>query len=115
MFAETTPTNGATAANGADVLVEPQIKGMQFAKPDETGFEFYEAWINYLVRINDETGAEITVFEFSAYGKAEAKKLERQSTTLDGAVQQALRDAGAKLMLSLSRDSKFKSWRESRK
>lgn len=89
------PDAGAPAA--CDLVVAPEIVEMQFATPEETFFEFYEAWIRYRIEMFTPTGDPIDNWEVTAYGKSPEKRFSGRATGLNNAVELALRDIGAKL------------------
>lgn len=81
----------------ADLIVAPKIKEMQFGTPEETFFDFYEAWIRYEIAVLAADGTPIDNWEIVTYGKANQKRFSSRSTGLNDAIALALRDAGAKL------------------
>lgn len=80
-----------------DVVVVPSIQEMQFATPQETFFDFYEAWIRYDIDMLNGDGSSLGKWEVTAYGKAPQKRFTRRTDGINDAIGLALRDAGAKL------------------
>jgi hypothetical protein len=87
----------ANAPTAADLVVVPTIQEMQFGTPEETFFDFYEAWIRYDISMLDPHGAPLDNWEIVTYGKANQKRFSSRSSGLNDAIALALRDAGAKL------------------
>ena len=83
------------------LLIEPVLDEMQLATPAETGFEFYEAWLKYTVNVVDKVETGPKAFSFTAYGKQNKARFTRLEKGLGQAIEQALRDAGAKLTVEL--------------
>ena len=74
----------------------PEVVEMQFATPEETGFEYFESWIKYRIAIYDGRGAELSPWQFSGYGQA--LKRGGLEAGLSAALEAALRNAGARLI-----------------
>ncbi len=89
------PTADAPAT--ADLIVVPKIMEMQFGTPQETYFDFYEAWIRYEIAMLAADGTPIDNWEIVTYGKANQKRFSGRTAGLNDAIELALRDAGAKL------------------
>ena len=92
---ENLPTVDAPAE--FDLIVAPAISEMQFTTPDETFFDFYEAWIRYDIDLLRSDGSSINKWEITAYGKSPKKYFASRTDSLKSAIGLALRDAGAKL------------------
>ncbi|MFP6681232.1 MAG: hypothetical protein VCB07_03440 [Gammaproteobacteria bacterium] len=91
----------ANALIDADLIVAPSIKEMQFATPDETFFDFYEAWIRYDIGMLAPDGTSLDNWEMVTYGKSTPTRFTSRTTGLNDAIALALRDAGAKLATGL--------------
>jgi len=85
-----------------DLTVVPKIVEMQFATPDETGFDIYEAWVQYRIVLLGSEGEPQESWEIAAYGKAPKKRLAARTDGLNEAIGYALRDIGAKLSTGIS-------------
>lgn len=99
-FSSVIPLNqipSASAPAAADLIVAPKINEMQFGTPEETFFDFYEAWISYDIAILASDGTAIDNWKIVTYGKANEKRFSSRTTGLNDAIELALRDAGAKL------------------
>jgi len=103
-FAKVVPLAQLPSANAlidADLIVAPSIKEMQFATPDETFFDFYEAWIRYDIGMLAPDGTSLDNWEMVTYGKSTPTRFTSRATGLNDAIALALRDAGAKLVTGL--------------
>lgn len=89
---------GAQAA-GLDLVLEPKIEEMQFSTPTEMKTDFYEAWIRYQLGVYEPDGSLLTTWRFEGYGKSSDKFLENANEGMNEAINVALRDAGAKLVV----------------
>ena len=81
----------------ADLIVAPKIIEMQFGTPEETFFDFYEAWIRYDIAMLAADGTPLDNWEIVTYGKSNKKRFSSRTTGLNDAISLALRDAGAKI------------------
>ncbi|HCU88410.1 MAG TPA: hypothetical protein DGR97_00610 [Gammaproteobacteria bacterium] len=93
----------------ADLIVVPKIKEMQLGTPEETFFDFYEAWISYEISLLTAAGIPIENWEIVSYGKAEKKRFSSRSTGLNDAISLALRDAGAKLSTGIRKQGTIRA------
>jgi hypothetical protein len=74
---------------------------MQFGTPEETFFDFYEAWIRYDIGMLAPDGTSLDNWEMVTYGKSTPTRFTSRKTGLNDAIALALRDAGAKLATGL--------------
>lgn len=93
------PSPGATTSH--DIVIAPAIQEIQLATPQETYFEFFEAWIRYDIDLLDNRGVALGTWQITAYGKAPKKRFARRTDGVNDAFSLALRDAGAKLVTSV--------------
>lgn len=91
------PTGPANA--GLDLVIVPRIEEMQFSTPAEMKVDFYEAWIRYHVDVVKPDGTPVTDWQFQGYGKSSTEFLKNTTEGLSEAINIALRDAGAKLVV----------------
>ncbi len=99
MFQEVTEVAGTTAGATVDAVLSPNVVEMQFALPAETRTEFYEAWIKYNMELYNHDGERIANWSVTGYGKSSTEFMKSRDKGLNAAVNQALRDAGAKFAL----------------
>ena len=102
------PAAGTTA--GVKAVLVPSIEEMQFSLPQETRLDMYEVWIKYRIRMLDMNGNVITEWPLTAYGKTETEFMKNREQGLNGAMELALRDAGAKLALGFPEAVEVKDW-----
>ena len=112
MFEQVTevPTTDTVASVHAVLL--PSVAEMQFALPLETKTDFYEAWIKYDVELYNRDGSPIANWSVTGYGKSSTEFMKGRDKGLNAAVNQALRDAGAKFALGFSRVEEVGAWLE---
>ena len=87
---------------------------MQFALPDETKTDFYEAWVKYNMELYNRDGSRIANWSVTGYGKSSTEFMKSRDKGLNAAVNQALRDAGAKFALGFPKVSDVGAWLEQR-
>ena len=98
-----TPAKGidSAAPTPGSITLAPELTAIQFATPDETGFDYFEAWVEYRVNIVDEHGDAIAPWRFTGYGQAPHERFSGLDEGLSGALTEAIRNAGAKLATGL--------------
>ena len=106
---EVTTTNGAT---GVQAVLRPSVAEMQFALPAETKTDFYEAWVKYDMELYDQDGDNIANWSVTGYGKSSTEFMKSRDKGLNAAVNQALRDAGARFALGFTRVADVSAWLE---
>lgn len=100
-------------ASGVDGVLVPRIEEVQFATPQETRLEFYEAWIRYGMELLAPDGTTLADWTFAAYGKAPPSSfMSGAEEGLNEAIAVALRDAGAKLTTGFGEVPEVKAWLE---
>ncbi len=100
----------AHAEHDFDVLITPIIDEVQFSLPRETGFEYFEAWFNYHLKLAKVTGEDVLDWHFAGYGKAPGSRFGTIAQGIEQAAQDAIRDAGAKLSTGLLSDPEVSQW-----
>jgi len=86
----------------ADLVVVPEIAKMQFSTPEETGFEFFEAWVEYVVKVKTREGEMLPEWRFTGYGQATKSRFSAFESGLAASLSDALRNAGAQLATGFS-------------
>ena len=112
MFVETKEVGGTTADTTIDAVLSPSVAEMQFAMPAETKTDFYEAWVKYNMELYNRDGSRIANWSVTGYGKSSTEFMKSRDKGLNAAVNQALRDAGAKFALGFRRVADVSSWLE---
>ena len=112
MFQEVTEVAGTTTAATVDAVLAPRVAEMQFALPAETKTDFYEAWVKYDMELYNQDGSRIANWSVTGYGKSSTEFMKSRDKGLNAAVNQALRDAGAKLALGFPKVGEISVWLE---
>lgn len=112
MFQQVLQVSGTSAAAGeqVDAILSPQVEEMQLALPRETYSDLYEAWIRYKIQLFQPDGELIAEWPLTGYGKAEQGFFRNRSKGLNSAIDQALRDIGAKLAIGFSKEEAVSRW-----
>jgi hypothetical protein len=109
MFRKVVRVN-STRDPGVDGIIEPRIADMQFALPQETRSDLYEAWVKYKIQLYSPAGELLAQWPLTGYGKSVDKFLKTRKKGLTAAIDLALRDAGAKLALHFDKAADVKQW-----
>lgn len=112
MFEEIIEVTDTAADTTVDAVLSPSIAEMQFALPAETKSDFYEAWIKYDMELFNRDGSPIANWSVTGYGKSSTEFMKSRDKGLNAAVNQALRDAGARFALGFSRVEEVGAWLE---
>ena len=112
MFVETKEVGCTTADTTIDAVLSPSVAEMQFAMPAETKTDFYEVWVKYNMELYNRDGSRIANWSVTGYGKSSTEFMKSRDKGLNAAVNQALRDAGAKFALGFRRVADVSSWLE---
>lgn len=111
MFNSVTPvTEPAAVGSGVDVVIEPEVVDMQVAMPEETHSDIYEAWIKYEIKMYHPTGAPLSTWQITGYGKSHTALFKKREKGLNTAINMAMRDIGAKLVLDFPRAPGVREW-----
>jgi len=106
------PPQGSAA--GLDLILEPKIDEMQFSTPAELKTEFFEAWIRYELGVYKPDGSQLTTWRFEGYGKSSTAFMKNTNEGMNEAINMALRDAGAKMVVKFAEVPEIKSLAEGR-
>ena len=112
MFEEIKEVAGTSADSTVDAVLAPNIAEMQFALPAETKTDFYEAWVKYNMELFNRDGSPIANWSVTGYGKSSTEFMKSRDKGLNAAVNQALRDAGAKFALGFPKVEGISAWLE---
>lgn len=96
--------------SGIDIILEPEVLDMQVALPEETHSDMYEAWIKYGIKIYNPGGNMITEWQITGYGKTHTAMFKNKESGLNTAINMALRDIGAKMILDFPNVPAVKMW-----
>jgi len=94
-----------------DAVVSPTLESMQLALPEETPFDFYEAWVRYKMRLLNPDGSLIAEWSVIGYGKVSGQGMfPSREENLNAALNAALRDAGGQFALGFSEQRAVRDW-----
>jgi len=111
MFSAVKPLTGIQSGDQAiDIIFEPEVIDMQVSLPRETRSDMYEAWLKYGIKIYHPDGNLITEWQISGYGKAPDATFSTNERGLNSAIELALRDIGAKLVLDFPKAPGMREW-----
>jgi hypothetical protein len=116
MFLKVQEVSGTSAAAGdrVDAILSPQVEEMQLSLPKETFSDLYEAWIKYKIQLYQPDGELIAEWPLTGYGKAEEGFFNSRSKGLNSAIDEAMRDIGAKLAIGFSKQEAVRRWLDGR-
>ena len=105
------PTIPASNDVAVDAILAPELLQVQIALPEETHTDFYEAWIKYRIRLYDPAGDPIAAWDIMGYGKVNKRGfLTSKAKRLNMAIDKALRNVGADLVLGFAARQDVKQW-----
>ena len=112
MFKQVIDVPGTTAPTGVhvDAILSPEVEDMQLAVPKETYSDLYEAWIKYKIQLYKPDGELIGEWPITGYGKAEKGFFNSRSKGLNTAINQAMRDIGAKFSIGFPKQEVVQQW-----
>ena len=116
LFATVVQVDGTSYQGGhpPDMIFVPEVEDMQFALPQETHTDLYEAWIKYRIMVYYPDGQPIGVWPVSGYGKTSTELFKGRDEGLNIAINAAFRDIGAKVTLGFAQSDVFKQWQGGR-
>jgi hypothetical protein len=111
MFKTVNPVNNITSSDSMiDGILEPEVIEMQVALPEETHSDMFEAWIKYGIKLYNPSGTIISEWQITGYGKTHKEMFKNKERGLTTAINMALRDIGAKMVLDFPRAPGIKNW-----
>ena len=93
-----------------DAILEPDLIETQVALPQETHSDMYEAWVEYGIKLYQPDGQVIADWQITGYGKAPTSMFTTRQDGLNNAINVALRDLGAKLVLDFRKAPGVTDW-----
>lgn len=102
MFRETVEVDRPSSSGGLAATFRPEVEDYQFSTPEQSHSDYTEAWVRYRMVVYGPRGEVAATWPFSGYGRSEGSTL-RPSGSLDDATGRALRDAGAVVVLKLTK------------
>ncbi|MGK0297111.1 MAG: hypothetical protein ACI9XC_000712 [Gammaproteobacteria bacterium] len=111
MFKTVNSVNNVTSSDSlVDGILEPEVIEMQVALPEETHSDMFEAWIKYGIKLYSPSGKIISEWQITGYGKTHTAMFKNKEKGLTTAINMALRDIGAKMVLDFPRAPGIKNW-----
>ena len=92
-----------------DIVLTPYLDKFEFEAPITGNNRYAEAWIQYVINLNDSNGVEITKWIISGYGKHEIGRTNK-NLSMNNAVIVAMREVGATFATSINQQPDFISW-----
>jgi len=105
-----TDPNDNAVVSAVDAIMTPEVLDMQVSLPRETLTDSYEAWIKYTIRLYQPKGNLISEWPVTGYGKASTELFKSKEKGLNTAINQALRDIGAKIALTYTKHPDVYDW-----
>ena len=94
-----------------DAVLMPSLAHMELALPEETPFDFYEAWVRYKMHLLDRDGKPIAEWTVTGYGKVTDRDMfSSREDSLNAAINAALRDAGGQFALGFRQQQAVRIW-----
>ena len=99
-----------TAEDAVDGYLLTSIEEVQFALPKQTRSDYYEVWIRFRFEFLDQTGASVSQWLLSSYGKANKGDYRGAEGALQAAALLACRDVMASFSLNLASHPSAQQW-----
>lgn len=99
-----------TADDAVDGYLLTNIEEVQLALPKQTRSDYYEVWIRFRFEFLDQTGASVSQWVLSSYGKANEGDYRGAEGALQAAALLACRDAMAFFSLNLASHPSAQQW-----
>ena len=112
MFANVVQVDGVSyqGSQPPDIILVPEVEDMQFALPQETRTDLYEAWIKYRILLYYPDGRRVGEWPIHGYGKTTTELMKGRDEGLNMAINSAFRDIGAKFTIGFGRSDPFRQW-----
>jgi hypothetical protein len=101
MFEEVAPVQRLAAGGALDAVIRPSIEDYQFSTPQQSGTDYFEAWIEYRMHVYSPRGKLVAEWPVTAYGRSPAEFLGANDALLEASVR-AMRDAAAAVVLGFA-------------
>tara|TARA_Y100001934_G_scaffold111528_1_gene136472 strand:- start:415 stop:1047 length:633 start_codon:yes stop_codon:yes gene_type:complete len=92
-----------------DIALVPHLNKVQFATPQESGFEHFESWVEYRIEFVNQ-GGSVEPWLVSGYGQAQAPRFGSNQPGIETALKQALRNVAAKIATGLPKNAQLQSY-----
>ena len=92
-----------------EMAIVPHLNKVQFATPQESGFEHFESWVEYRIEFVNQ-GGSVEPWLVSGYGQAQAPRFGSNQPGIETALKQALRNVAAKIATGLPKNAQLQSY-----
>ena len=92
------------------LAIEPEIRELQFATPDQTRTDYYEVWMRYDFKLYDLERNLTSTWSIPAYGKANKNNHTGKRDGLEAAALSACRDVMAVFSIRFSNEQLVDDW-----
>ena len=92
------------------LAIEPEIRELQFATPDQTRTDYYEVWMRYDFKLYDLERNLTSTWSIPAYGKANKNNHTGKRDGLEAAALSACRDVMAVFSIRFSSEQLIADW-----
>ena len=96
--------------NIAALAIEPDIRELQFATPEQTRTDYYEVWMRYEFKLYDLERNLKSTWSIPAYGKANKNNHTGKRNGLEAAALSACRDVMAVFSIRFSNEQLVADW-----
>ena len=94
----------------SSLAIEPEIRELQFATPDQTRTDYYEVWMRYDFKLYDLERNLTSTWSIPAYGKANKNNHTGKRDGLEAAALSACRDVMAVFSIRFSSEQLISDW-----
>ena len=92
------------------LAIEPEIRELQFATPEQTRTDYYEVWMRYEFKLYDLERNLASTWSIPAYGKANKNNYTGKRDGLEAAALAACRDVIAVFSIRFSSEQLIADW-----
>lgn len=101
LFDELLILDSADLPADVDLVLAPRLEDFQFTTPKQNGKNQFEAWLQYNIKLLNAEGSLLSEWPLAAYGSVVATKSSRPHYFMSLAINRAMRDAMAQLLVEL--------------
>ena len=110
MFSNHTFVDSIGEPSISALAIEPEIRELQFATPDQTRTDYYEVWMRYDFKLYDLERNLTSTWSIPAYGKANKNNHTGKLDVLEAAALSACRDVMAVFSIRFSSEQLIADW-----
>ena len=102
VFERVTRVQRLAVGSALDAVIRPSIEDYQFSTPEQSGTDYFEAWIEYQMHVYTPQGKLMTDWPVTGYGRSAMDFLGAREALLEASTL-AMRDAAAAFTLGFAR------------